>query len=122
MYEIEAVRQDDVCLKFRWFTTMDCDLYLWENPQTSEIERFQFCFDKDFDEKIIEWDSSSERLVHAEVDSSGGGRFRGAAIFRRGGDLDLSYVVHLFQEKAEGLDKKIWRFVTKRLRERLPRR
>ncbi|MEL6822898.1 MAG: hypothetical protein AAFP70_14150 [Calditrichota bacterium] len=122
MYEIEAVRQDDVCLKFRWFTTMDCDLYLWENPHTSEIERFQFCFDKDFDEKIVEWQSGSGSITHAEIDGNGGGRFRGSATFKRAADLDLSYVFHLFQEKAQGLDKQIWRFVAKRLRERIPRR
>ena len=120
MYEVQPVRQDDPGLFYRWFTTGDCDLYIWQNKQNCKIERFQFCFDRNFDEKVVEWRAGSRSLWHASVDDGGAhGLCKASPLLCRSEEMDLNEVLEAFQFNADGVDENIRQFIVNRFVEKL---
>ncbi|RMI04708.1 MAG: hypothetical protein D6681_09190 [Calditrichaeota bacterium] len=111
MYEIKDVRQDIPELRFRWFSGEDCELFIWEDRHSGKIERFQFYFDKDFDEKVIEWRSSTG-LWCARVDDGEGSRFyKAAPVILSSDDVDLQEGLRMFTRRSEELHPSIRQFV-----------
>lgn len=115
MYEITTVRQDDPAMRFRWFTSenCDCDLYVWEQRDSGAIVRFQFYFDKQWEEKVVEWKGSSS-LWYAAVDNENH-FYNASPVFRRLESLDLHKVLEIFKRIAGGVDEYIRRFVIETL-------
>jgi len=121
MYEIRSVRQDNPELRLRWFTAENCnaDLYVWEDKAAQNIVRFQFYFNRNQDEKVIEWKNAG-KFRFAGVD---GGEFKNlykaAPVFVRVDDVDLNAAFEIFQFYANTLDENIRKFVKQQFQERL---
>lgn len=119
MYEVRSVRQRDPNLRLRWFTTESCnfDLYVWEHPDSGSIVHFQFYFDRNMEEKLVEWKSASFR--YAVVDGGGNGFFKSSPLLCRIDHIDLHSVLHLFTAIAEDIDEYIREFIVDCFREKL---
>ncbi|MCK6621063.1 MAG: hypothetical protein HUU32_09760 [Calditrichaceae bacterium] len=119
MYEITTVRQDDPALRFRWFASENCDseLYIWEQRDSRAIVRFQFYFDRKWEEKVVEWKSSNS-LWYAGIDDEN--RFYNASpVLRRLESIDLQEVLDIFMSIAEDVDEYIKEFVAEILKMKL---
>ncbi len=122
MYEINRVRQDDPCLKCRWFTTENCniDLYVWESLDSRSIVRFQFYFDRLQDEKVVEW-KGTQNLWYARVDEGDYKRlYKASPILTEENNFDLCEALTIFRAYACELEESVRRFVEQRFMEKLP--
>lgn len=122
MYEINRVRQDDPGLFRRWFTSDNStmDLYVWENPDTKSIVRFQFYFDRQQDEKMVEW-KGTENLWCARVDEGDYKRlYKAAPVLTEGSNMDLCEALTLFRACACEIEDRIRAFVEKCFVDKLP--
>jgi hypothetical protein len=120
MYEIRNVWQRDPGLRKRFFTTEDgdSDLFVWEHLTSGEIVYFQFYFDKNRSEKMVEWKGSN--LNYASVDDGGAfGFYKSSPILIRIDRMNLSAVLNVFREIAANVDESIREFIVSRLREEL---
>ena len=121
MYEIAEVRQDDPALKFRWFTNENAtlDLFIWETRERQEIVRFQFYFDRQQEEKVIEW-KGSRSLWYARVDYGIAiGLGKASPVLMRQDGIDLHDAFSIFQAYARELDQRVRNFVAARFQEKL---
>lgn len=121
MYEIRSVKQHDPSLKLRWFTSENCDadLYIWEEKDSGKIVQFQFYFNRNFDEQVVEWKSSS--FCFAVVETGEKGFFKSSPLLQRIDSLDIRGVLNVFKSIAEGVDEYVCEFIIARFRERLAR-
>lgn len=118
MYEIRSVRQDDPGLKLRWFTSENCnaDLYVWEDKAERNIVRFQFYFNRNQNEKVIEW-KGADKLWFAGIDNGDFEKFyKAAPVFVRIDDVDLDAAFAIFQSYANTLDENVREFVKQQFR------
>ena len=67
MYEVRTIQQDRPSTRVRWFTSAQCDLYIWKNSFNDRIVQFQFCFNKLEDERVVEWNGENG-LFFARID------------------------------------------------------
>ena len=112
MYEIRMVRQDDPELTYRWFTSenLPLDLYVWQSRTEGRIVQFQFCFESEATEHVVEWRAA--RLWMARVESDAPERrHKGSPVFRRSADLDLGEATALLERHGHGVDEPVRRFV-----------
>ena len=120
MYEISNVWQRDPDLRKRWFTTEDCDidLYVWEHVTNGEIVHFQFYYDKNRSEKMVEWKGMT--LNYASVDDGGAfGFYKSSPVLIRVDRMNLSVALHIFQKHSADVDESIQKFIIARFQEGL---
>lgn len=65
LHEIETVRQIPGETPRRWFNNEALDLIVWQDERGAVI-RFQLVYDKDRDERLVEW--MPDELRHYRVD------------------------------------------------------
>jgi methylglutaconyl-CoA hydratase len=97
--EFGQTRQDSDEYARRWFSSVDCDLILWLNPDESLLG-FQFCYDKPVNEHALTW-ISGHGFSHMKVDS--GERYgpgKAAPILMFDGVFDERRVLDLLQEES----------------------
>lgn len=51
----------------RWFCSANMDLFLWQG-ETNEILGFQFCYDKDYQQRMFSWFADSG-YQHCHIDN-----------------------------------------------------
>ncbi|RMF59823.1 MAG: hypothetical protein D6748_05580 [Calditrichaeota bacterium] len=109
LYEIRNVRQDNSGYRLRWFSSLDSDLYIWEDPDSEEITRFQFYFNKRTEEQMIEWDKASG-ISFARVEEFQGA-FKGSPTLQECDPVNLNEAQELFLRESEEVEERIKDFV-----------
>ena len=119
MYEIRSVRQDDSEFLLRWFTSLECDLYVWERSDSRQVERFQFYYNKQSDERMVEW-TRSGGFWFARVDEGEyRNPFKASPVLQSCDDVDLTTVLRIFKKHASDIDKSIRDFVIARIQNKI---
>ncbi len=116
-YEIKTVRQDHPGFRKRWFATENCsaDLYIWEETISGQIVQFQFCYDCQRDEKVVEW-KAGEGLRFASVQTNQEHRLHKATpVLLNIAILDLHEAFMIFRYHANVLRPDIRAFIERRL-------
>lgn len=118
MYEIRNVRQDGSELHLRWFTCLECDLYIWQNEE-SEIIRFQFYFNKQTDEQMIEWKEAAGFWTGRVDEGDSGVPFKSSPLLQETSDLDYEEALRQFEKYGNEIDPGVNKFVRDRIQEKI---
>jgi len=121
MREVKHVQQEDRSLRARWFTCEECELHTWQHKATNQIVRFQFCYDKQRDEHILEWKEHGGLRFAAIDDGESRGPLQPKAspIIVADGVPDAERILAIFEAHVAGIDGEIRDFVAARLRDGL---
>lgn len=121
MREVRRVRQDDLSYHARWFTAAACELFVWQHRTTGQIARFQFCFDRGREERILEWSEQTGLRYAAVDDGESGGPMRPKAspIVIADGVPDTQRILDLFDAHSDNLGEPLRDSVGARLRDGL---
>lgn len=115
--EIGPVRQVRGEPRRRWFFSERCDLIVWLDER-GEPEGFQFCYDKDAEERALSW-RPQVGVSHMKVD-------KGRSIYGRGGGTpflvpdgryDAARMLRLFEAEAALVPPEVVGLVVAKLRE-----
>ena len=102
----------------RWFMDSELDLIVWyadESQSQSQIDGFQFCYDKATTEHAVTW-LRGHGVVHHRVDD--GELPFGAKMsptLTADGTVDIPRIKRLFLENAHRLEPELVKFVASRL-------
>ncbi|GEM_PF-2101493 len=118
MYEIRNVRQDDLEFHLRWFTCLDCDLYVWEGAG-SEFIRFQFYFNKQTDEQVVEWKKSDGFWTGRVDGGESGAPLKSSPVLQAITDLDYQEALDMFDKYGKEIDPKVKEFVKARIQAKI---
>jgi len=113
--EISNIVQHDGEPVRRWFSCPILDLTLWQNP-SSKITRFQISYDKDTQEKLINWGENSG-LSHYVVDSGEDrpGKYKSTPIMKNNEDYDIADILKQFNAVNQTIDEGLTCFITNKL-------
>ena len=100
----------------RWFASERCDLIVWLRDDGAP-EGFQFCYDKDGDERALSW-RPHLGLSHMKVDYGGDVTdSRGTPLLVPDGAFDPARMLRLFESEASQVPPEVAALVTDKLRE-----
>ena len=108
--EIKNVRQIQGEPPRRWFNNHDMDLITWH--EKNKLISFQLCYDKENDEKALDWNASAG-LEHRKVDDgeSRKGHYKATPILIDNGRYDIEKIRNDFLQYSEQIEPEIREFV-----------
>ncbi|HYP02234.1 MAG TPA: hypothetical protein VER76_18730 [Pyrinomonadaceae bacterium] len=112
--EIKELKQTAGQPPSRWFNDDLLDLFVWHD-EDGRIIGFQLCFDKDTAERALTYsDRDGYRLdnVYGEESSLD----MGSPVLSRAADLPFPRLLALLVERGAGIDPRVLRYVTEKLK------
>lgn len=118
LYEVKNVRQHKNEGLRRWFTDKDFDLIIWYDYNNKNIDGFQLCYDKNNYERALTWIRADNIFFHNKIDDGEiPGTVKQTPILVADGLFDKNKIAEEFKVKSNEIDKKIAKFVYKKILE-----
>ena len=97
----------------RWFNDEFLDLFVWQDDD-GHITGFQLCFDKDTNERALLYSELDGYSLH-DVQGEESSLDMGSPVLARAAELPCPRLLALLAERGGGIDKRVLRYVTKKL-------